>query len=140
MARFDPEKISFETLVRRAGELQCASRIFTRSDEQQKIAATIVNAKAVRTDDEIVADKQPKYHLSRTPMRFLPMTPMQTCRVNAALGAQRDARMFLSPRQIDLLTTVEKNPNAGWESAVGTTNLHLAWDTAQSVAERAKSR
>jgi hypothetical protein len=35
---------------------------------------------------ELRADKEPKYYLLQTPLRFVPMTAVQAARCNAALG------------------------------------------------------
>jgi hypothetical protein len=39
------------------------------------------------------------YHLRRSPLRFVPLTPMQRTKVNAALGLGQDTERWLSPRQ-----------------------------------------
>src|SRR5690606_21514957 len=48
-------------------------------------------------------DSTPKYYLSHSPYRFIPMTESQKCRVNAALGEGQSPDAFLSPRQLAIL-------------------------------------
>lgn len=133
---FDPSIVDYAALVEKARGAKCASRVFTRSDRQQKVARKLVGDEAERTDEATRPDKQPKYYLSRTPMRFVPMTPMQACRVNSAIGAGKDAKPLLSPRQAALFETVKVNLTAGWPDAVGAEDLAKAWGAAQTVAAR----
>ncbi|MCZ6816368.1 MAG: VPGUxxT family thioredoxin-like (seleno)protein, type 2 [Planctomycetota bacterium] len=137
---FDPRVVDYRTLVRRARSVQCASRVFTRSDDQQKTAAEMVGRLAVRSDDAIRPDKEPKYYLSKSPMRFVPMTGLQACRVNAAVGAKGDARSFLSPRQVQLLALIQEYPKAGWSDATGRKDLVAAWTRAAAIAQKLRHK
>lgn len=55
----------------------------------------VANAKHARD----AGDSDQKYHLKRSKLRYLPLTPLQAARVNAALGAGRSPLPWLSPRQ-----------------------------------------
>ncbi len=55
------------------------------------------------------ADTTPKYYLSNSPYKVVPMTEIQKCRVNSALGEKQDPKVFLSDRQISFLKTSSKN-------------------------------
>jgi hypothetical protein len=46
------------------------------------------------------ADATPKYYLSNSSYRGIPMMEIQKCRVNSALEEGQNAEIFLSPRQI----------------------------------------
>ena len=48
-------------------------------------------------------DATPKYYLSNSTYKNIPMTEIQKCRVNSALGEGQDPKVFLSERQIALL-------------------------------------
>ncbi|MEQ9323688.1 MAG: VPGUxxT family thioredoxin-like (seleno)protein, type 2, partial [Polyangiaceae bacterium] len=48
------------------------------------------------------SDSDRKYHLGRTRWRYVPLTPWQASRVNAALGRSQDPMKWVSPRQRDL--------------------------------------
>ena len=52
-------------LVAKAVKCDCARKIFSRTDDQQKIAAQILPTRAVRTDEAIRVDDD-KYYASRT--------------------------------------------------------------------------
>ncbi|HHH27082.1 MAG TPA: thioredoxin family protein [Polyangiaceae bacterium] len=45
------------------------------------------------------SDSDRKYHLGRSRWRYVPLTPWQASRVNAALGRQGDPMKWVSPRQ-----------------------------------------
>ena len=77
---FDPQRIAYEDLVKRADEAKCTVRVFTRDDAQQETAQRLVAERAVRSDASVRTDDD-KYYLSRTPLRFVPMTPLQAARV-----------------------------------------------------------
>ena len=44
-------------------------------------------------------DTTPKYYLSNSKYKYVPMTEIQKCRVNSALAEKQDPAVFLSPRQ-----------------------------------------
>jgi thioredoxin family protein len=53
-------------------------------------------------------DATPKYYLSNSTYKNIPMTEIQKCRVNSALGEGQDPKMFLSERQIAMLDATSK--------------------------------
>ncbi|HQW00833.1 MAG TPA: VPGUxxT family thioredoxin-like (seleno)protein, type 2 [Saprospiraceae bacterium] len=55
------------------------------------------------------ADATPKYYLSNSEYRVVPMTEIQKCRVNSALAEKQDPGAFLSARQIAFLKTSSRN-------------------------------
>jgi hypothetical protein len=58
---------------------------------------------------KFTADDTPKYYLSNSPYKVVPMTELQKCRVNSALGEKQDPKEFLSERQIGFLKTSSRN-------------------------------
>jgi Thioredoxin-like len=62
--------------------------------------------------DGFKLDREPKYYLSQTDWRFVPMTAAQSSRANALVGQQQDVASILSPRQFALaqkLTALQKS-------------------------------
>ncbi len=55
---------------------------------------------------ELRMDKEQKYYLLQTPLKNLPMSEAQACRVNASL--EGDWKQYLSPSQIKLATKLMK--------------------------------
>ncbi|MEE8171034.1 MAG: VPGUxxT family thioredoxin-like (seleno)protein, type 2 [Phycisphaerae bacterium] len=137
---FDPARLSFDELLSRARQQDCASRVFARSDAQLAAARGQVGQAAVRSDDATRPDKQPKYYLAQTPLKHVPMTELQACRVNAALGRKSDPKPFLSPRQLALLRTIEAQPNHDWPEAIGAPDLIAAWRAAKAAASKAVAK
>jgi len=131
---FDPKTISYAALVRKAKSLDCASRVYARTKEQQAVARGLVGSSAVRTDQPIRPDKTPKYYLSNTAYRYVPMTGLQAARINAALGRKADPGAYLSPSQLALFRVVQQHPSAAWPNAIGAKDLPEAWRAAQAVA------
>ena len=55
---------------------------------------------------ELRMDKEQKYYLLQSPLKNLPMSEAQACRVNASL--EGDWKQYLSPSQIKLATKLMK--------------------------------
>jgi hypothetical protein len=115
---WDPQALAFDRLLRQADGRECAVRVFTRTDEQQRIAEVLVAGRAVRTD-EPVTPEDGKHHLGETPYRHLPMTAAQFARVNALLAEGSDPARLLAPAQRRLLEMIAANPDVPWPIAVG---------------------
>ncbi len=64
---------------------------------------------AVSAGGSFRADATPKYYLSNSEYKVVPMTEIQKCRVNSALAEKQDPRDFLSDRQIAFLKTSSRN-------------------------------
>lgn len=54
-------------------------------------------------------DSTPKYYLSNSAYKVIPMMDIQKCRVNSALGEGQDPKVFLSPRQLAFMQTSKTN-------------------------------
>lgn len=136
---FDPEVVKYADLLKHAREHDCATVVYTRSDDQQKEAEAAVGKKALRSDKAVTPDKEPKYYVGKTHLKFVPMTEMQAMRVCGYLGKQRkDWNTLLSPSQLKLLEAVKAKPDAGWKDAIGKPLLE-AWQAAQATAAGKKT-
>ncbi len=131
---FDRDRIDYASIIKKAQSLDCASRVYTRDDGQQREASQIVSSNAVRSDERIRPDKDPKYYLSQTPYRYVPMVELQAMRINHAIHEKGDVDGLLSPSQLRLLELVQRFPDAGWESAIGSTDIVAAWKKAEVVS------
>lgn len=78
---FDETKLSEATLAKHAEDRGCGQYV----------------AGSVRVRD--ASDGDQKYHLQRSRWRYLPLTPSQASRVNAALSRGQSPERWLSPRQ-----------------------------------------
>ncbi len=95
---YDPARVAFADLVKKAETCECAIKVFTRTDEQQKTASKLVGDRAEKTAEKVRVDDD-KYYLSKTHYKYVPMTPLQAAHVNARIGQKRDPSDLLSPMQ-----------------------------------------
>ncbi|MEZ4897573.1 MAG: VPGUxxT family thioredoxin-like (seleno)protein, type 2 [Saprospiraceae bacterium] len=63
-------------------------------------------------------DREPKYYITNSQYRFIPMTEMQASRINSLLGQGKDPQAWLSPLQRAWLQDIQLHPNKGWKSWV----------------------
>ena len=117
--RFDAKKLSYEKLLAEAKEHGCASKVWTTRNSQLSPASKVVGDKAValgKTTIRPAKESDQVYYLRNSPLRFLPLTPLQARRVTGAMYQRQDLREWLSPRQAELLASVTaklaKNPKA----------------------------
>lgn len=105
---FDPRVVDYATLLETAQSMSCATRVFARSETQYALANEHVGDAAVRSETPSTPAKASdrKFALGRSALKYVPMTPMQATKANAALRLDEDPRAFLSPRQIALLGEV----------------------------------
>ncbi len=104
---YNPSVVDYETLLKTARKLECASTVFTHNAAQMKIARSLVRADAVPLPDSSeqrrVRYTEEKYHLRRQlQLRYLPLTQMQLAKINSAVIGGKDYSGFLSPRQQEL--------------------------------------
>lgn len=107
---FDAAVLSLDALTRKALEMDCAHRVFARSDAALEVVKKITD-KVERTDAAIDDGTQQQYHLAQAKKLYLlPMTALQATKVNSALASGQDPSRFLSPRQLELAKRLEKAP------------------------------
>lgn len=117
--QFDPKVISYADIIRHARGVDCARTAFVYSKEQANAA------QAAGHDDIAVAEgrttpakaSDQKHTLRRDAIRYVPMTPGQQTKINAAIhrgGEPID--IWMSPRQRDIAravtTILQRSPDA----------------------------
>lgn len=133
--RFDPRTISYAKLLAQAQKLSCATRVFTHSAQQLELARAAVGERALAHPGTLRATPQDDSHaLKRSPLRFVPTTPAQATKLNAAVASGQDPRPFLAPRQRELLDAIQAHPKAGWAVAIGVDDLRAAMQAAEALA------
>lgn len=132
---FNPKVISFEKLLITAKKNRVASHIYTNNKVHKKLAEKIIGENSVSDIATFRADNEPKYYISKTPYRFIPMTPLQASRVNSAIGFRQSPDKFLSQRQLQLLNYVKANPNKNWGSQIENKDFITAWNQVFSKVE-----
>jgi len=85
------------------------------------------NIFACSKNDGFRSDREPKYYLSQTDYKFVPMTSLQACRANSLVGKSQSPDELLSPRQLALLKKIKENPKKKWANMIGRKDLAKAW-------------
>ncbi len=70
-------------------------------------------------NDGFKTDREPKYYLSKSPYKFIPMTSLQSCLANSMVGRNESPDALLSPRQLAMLQTIKAQPTKKWEDMIG---------------------
>ncbi len=128
---YNPEIISYENLVTTAREKKAFDRVFTYTKDQEKVVESLVGSSKSKKASQFRPDHQPKYYLLHSPYRLLPMLPNQASRVNTAVGLGGDPAVFLSPKQLKMLSFIKSNPKKGWEKVYEKPFL-VAWEEVNS--------
>ncbi len=131
---FDPAVVSYEKLIQSGQKARCADGVFYHNTAQKTTAEKTLGNKAVAPKSNFRSDKEPKYYLSKTHYRFVPMTPLQAARANALTGKQQNPEAVLSPRQVDLSRFIQKNPQKNWKSRIGE-DVVTAWAATKTIYE-----
>ena len=119
---FDPDEISYRSLVEKAKKFRCTATVYAHSAEHLKIAKEIVGSKAEMADRSQRARPASAgdqlYHLAHSPLKAVPMCAYQRMKVNAAIGLKdfSSIKSTLSPRQIELARLILANVKPGQRS------------------------
>lgn len=135
---YDPAVVSFDRLVKAAAGMQCATNVFTRSDEQHRAARAIVGDAARRSDVAVrpAPESDQKHSTRGTVYAGVPMTGAQAARVNASLHEGLSPERFLSPSQIALAKKQSSAEGGARFVAIGRTDLAQAFRDARVAAQR----
>ena len=134
---YDPDVVSYENLVKKSRESGCASTVFCKNDSEISAAEAVVGKNSVSQKSSFRPDREPKYYLSQTVWRFVPMTETQASRANALIGQGQPPAPVLSPRQVELADFISKNTKKHWKEMVGATELVKAWAEVEAVRDKA---
>ncbi len=96
--------------------------------------ATLTQPKGVTAcpkNEGFRADNEPKYYLSKTDYRYVPMTALQACRANSLVGRGDSPDALLSSRQLALLKKIQADPKRHRKNMIGRTDLATAWAEVQ---------
>ncbi len=114
---FDPSIVDYEKLVTAAQAFECASKIYAHSPGQLEVAKAAVGKDAVNSDPKMRTAKESdqSYYLRNSKYRHLPLTDVQTTKINGVLFSnagkkeqQKRIDSILSPRQLKQLQVVER--------------------------------
>ena len=100
---FDKSKTDAHKIMTSAKKSNNADALHT-SDAEMESKAKALGIK-VRQPATFKTDKEVHYYLFKSKYSKLILTDMQVTKINAALGNGEDANIFLSPKQLSLLST-----------------------------------
>lgn len=124
---YDPDVVSYEKILKQGKSASCAGKAYCQNAEQIQVAGKVLGESQISSPGSFRPDDEPKYYLSRTAYRFIPMTAIQATKVNARVGQYTPAKDLLSPRQLLLLDYVQAHPDKGWENVIGE-DFVSAWE------------
>lgn len=97
---YNPAAIHLEDIIEAGQGSSCADRMYTHEAGQTATASKVLGQNKVTNTKTFRQDREPKYYLSKTHYRAVPMTDLQATRVNALIGHGKSPDEVLSPRQI----------------------------------------
>lgn len=100
---YNSDKTNLNQIAKKAERVSCADQVFAN----QKGKEVDKGVGKYRQDREV------KYYLSKSSYRSIPMTPLQSAKVNSAIGQGQNALQYLSPRQIELMNHVSNENRIG---------------------------
>lgn len=109
LVTYRPEELEYSALLEAAKEHGCASHAWATTDEQFTLAKSVLGGKAHRLEGKPRDAKESDqlYYLRTSPLRYLPLTPLQARRVNGARYGRKDVAKWLTPRQSALRPRIE---------------------------------
>lgn len=116
---YNPKDISFEEVVKAGQQARCADRVYAHDEAQKAAATAMLGQGKTSSRSSFRPDGDPKYYLSKTHYRFVPMFPLQAARANALIGQGKSPERVLSPRQVELAKQAKAHPEINKAGAIG---------------------
>ena len=104
--------------MKEANQASCADHVYTEEKAQIKTTESVIGKGKVSDTGKFRQDREPKYYLSKTVYRFVPMTQLQAVKVNSMIGQRKVPDVLLSPKQLVLLKQIQANPNGQWKNQI----------------------
>ena len=135
---YDPSVVSLEEIIKEGSKSNCADRAYVNDVFEKKKAEKTIGEKNVKNTSSFRPDKEPKYYLSKTDYRLVPMSPIQAVKINVLIGQNKSPFHLLSPRQQMMYNYLQKNKSAGWASDINDEawqdKMYSAWEALGSRA------
>ncbi|MCB0663543.1 MAG: thioredoxin family protein [Saprospiraceae bacterium] len=123
---YDPEKVSMEEILQEAQQAKCVYKVFSDNPEQIEAAITVLGSNSSSGKGNFKQDKEPKYYLTQTYYRFVPMTQLQAARVNSSLAKGENPDQYLSKGQLAILKKATQQKGQGWKNVINQ-DIQQAW-------------
>ena len=125
--KYDPTVIDYQTLTKKADQKKTYDRIFTHDYRQKSVAEKSNSKNKAKSAGKFRSDKEPQYYLSKSPYRFFPLLPIQATRINASIADGSNPKQWLAPKQVEMLSYIQKNPNQDWNVLYHNQHFAKAW-------------
>lgn len=133
---YNKDIISYGELVSVAKSKNVSKNVFVKNGSERKVATDILGSGAVHNSGTFRSDSEPKYYMSRTLYRYVPMMQLQASLVNSALGSRTSPDKYLSPRQLEILSAIRKSPDLKWKNNIGETEITSVWNETLKTANK----
>lgn len=132
---FDSGVITYKQLVSKARKKNVSNVVFVKNSAERADAGEVLGKSSVLDAGTFRPDNEPKYYMSKTVYRYIPMISLQASLVNSAIGNRTSPDRYLSPRQLEMLSFVKTNPNLNWKNAIGNPEITSAWNETLKTAK-----
>ncbi|MCB0669212.1 MAG: thioredoxin family protein [Saprospiraceae bacterium] len=135
---YDPSIVSLEEILDEGKRTSCADQAYVNQENERKKAGKTLGTSNVKNASTFRPDKEPKYYLSKTGYRLVPMSPTQAVKINVLIGQGKSPFHLLSPRQQMMYNHLQKDKSVRWASEVNDNKwqekMFKAWDDLGSRA------
>ncbi|NIS08168.1 MAG: peptide-methionine (S)-S-oxide reductase [Candidatus Dadabacteria bacterium] len=125
---YNPRIISYDKLLRAADKGGKADHVFAANEDQKRIAKKLIGKDRVSNEKSFMLDREPKYYMSKTHYKYVPMTPLQASLVNSAVGKRQSPHKYLSQRQLGILNSIKNNPELNWKDHRASDDFIAEWN------------
>ncbi len=141
---FDRSVTSYEELLEKTRAFGLSESAYWKNARQRDTAERVFGEENVKKAERFNTDTRPKYYLSRTNYKYVPMMDRQAILVNSDLFFENDPARHLSPRQLQIFEYIDENSNRSWKKLVNRKSVrHAHEDIIQKwamVTERIEKR
>ena len=115
---YDADRVTLPTLVNEAAKSSCADGVFVEDDYDISQVRKDTDVKNIKKSGNYRRDGEVKYYLSKSAYKYIPMSPLQQAKVNAALGSNQNPDQYLSPRQKAVGKYISSHKSENWASQI----------------------
>lgn len=123
-----PNVISASELAKHGQKNSCASNLYSDNQQQNRQISGVLGTSAVKGEGAFRPDRTPKYYMSHTVLKYVPMTTIQATRVNAAIGNRQSFEHYLSPKQLQMIEHIQKHPKKKWKNLIHSGDFNTNWN------------
>ena len=123
---YDANQVTLPAIVNQAAKVKCADAVFVDDDYDIADLRRATEINQIKRAGDYHQDKEVKYYLTKSDYKYIPMTPLQQAKVNAAIGSNQDPDQYLSPRQLMALAYFTKDTSRQQSSQINN-SMEATW-------------